>query len=483
MCGAVATVVACTPPSETASLCPEPGSLVGDAEGLMAHVRYLADDALEGRGLASRGERCAAEYVAAQFDAAGLEPAGDSATWMQGFQVRVGSRLGEDNALIVGGEGLALGADWAPWGFSASGRIEGALVYTGSGLSRDASGAVRQDDRPAVSGRIAVVEIATEGSPDWSFQSDPHFKAAVAQGREATGVILLLDEGETLPSLERERRPFIGVPVVAAAGAAAEFVRAAAQAGESAAIQTGVEAVMGEALNVVALLPGSDPERADEVVVVGAHYDHLGHGGEGSFAPDVHDIHNGADDNASGTATLIEVARALAAGPAPARPVVFIAFSGEEMGLLGSAHFVREPTVTLDDAVAMLNMDMIGRLRDNTLTVFGMATAPEWEPLIEDVNAAQPSAFELALRPSGLGPSDHRSFFQVGIPALHFFTDRHSDYHRPEDDWEALDAAGLERITRFVRDVTAAVAGAGMPAWLVTPVEKLPAAHSTESPT
>ncbi|NNK62314.1 MAG: M28 family peptidase, partial [Gemmatimonadetes bacterium] len=322
---------------------------MGDTEGPLAHVRYLADDALEGREVASQGERCAAEYIAARFEAAGLQPAGDSGTWTQAFAVRAGSRPGDDNALVVGGEDLAVGEDWTPWGFSGTGRVEGTLVYAASGLSRDTSGAATAEGQVSVSGRIAVIEAATEGAPAGSFQTDPHFKASVARGREAAAVVLLLEEGEPLPSMDRERRPFVGVPVVAVRGPAAESLREAARAEATASITTTVEPRMGEALNVVGLLPGSDPDRADEVVVVGAHYDHLGWGGDGSLAPDAIDIHNGADDNASGTAALIAVAEALADGPAPARPVLFLGFSGEEKGLLGSAHYVSDPTVALDD--------------------------------------------------------------------------------------------------------------------------------------
>jgi hypothetical protein len=480
MCGMVTAIVACAPPSETVSMCPDPATLVGETEGPIAHVRYLADDALEGREVASQGERCAAEYIAARFEAAGLRPAGDSGTWTQAFDVRAGSRLGEDNALVVGGEDLALREDWTPWGFSGTGRVEGTLIYAASGLSRDTSGAATPEGRMSVSGRITVIEAATEGAAPGSFQTDPHFKASVAQGREAAAVILLLDADAALPSLDRERRPFVRVPVVAVRGAAAERVREAARAETAATVSATVEARMGEALNVVALLPGSDPARASEIVVVGAHYDHLGMGGDGSLAPDAVAIHNGADDNASGTAALITVAEALADGPAPARPVLFVGFSGEEKGLLGSAHYVSDPTVPLDDAVAMVNMDMIGRLRENTLTVFGMVTAPEWEPMLTTLNAARAEPFELALMPDGFGPSDHSSFYGAGIPVLHFFTNTHTEYHRPEDDWQTLDARGLERIADFVGEITSTVAGAGVQVASLTPVETEPPTPTAE---
>jgi membrane-associated protease RseP (regulator of RpoE activity) len=155
------------------------------------------------------------------------------------------------------------------------------------------------------------------------------------------------------------------------------------------------------------------------------------------------------------------VARTLAEGPPPSRPVLFIAFSGEERGLLGSGHYVREPTVPLDDATAMLNMDMVGRLRENRLTVFGLGTAPEWEGILQGANASMDEPLSLTLAPDGYGPSDHSSFYGIGIPVLHFFTNTHSEYHRPEDDVETINGPGLERVATLVGRVTAEVAGVG----------------------
>ncbi len=439
----------------SAQTCPPPPAL--PADDVLAHVRYLADDALEGRRVASAGERCAAEYLASVFEHAGLEPAGDGGTWFQAFTVRVGSSLGAGNELGISGQSRETGKAWTPFGFSASGRAEGALAYAGGGIRRhtgepdDTTGA---DD---FAGRIAVVEA----DPSGTLAADPHYQATAAASRGAVGLLVLLAEGQPLPVLESEQRPFVGIPVAAVHAASADAVREAARAGATAVLRAEVRAREAEASNVVALLPGADPARADEVVVVGAHYDHLGRGGAGSLAPDSREIHNGADDNASGTAAAAEVARRLAAGPAPARPVLFIAFSGEERGLLGSAHYVASPTVPLEGAVAMINMDMVGRLRDNTLTVYGMATADEWEPLLERVNAERADPFTLSLLPDGFGPSDHSSFYGAGIPVLHAFTNTHSEYHRPEDDWQTLDGAGLARIASFVGEVAGELAGAG----------------------
>lgn len=203
--------------------------------------------------------------------------------------------------------------------------------------------------------------------------------------------------------------------------------------------------------NVIGVLEGQGP-LADETVVIGAHYDHVGRGGRDSAAPGSTEIHNGADDNASGTATLLEVARRLAAKPEkPARRVVFIAFTAEESGLIGSARYCQEPVFPLDKTIAMLNMDMVGRLVDDKLTIFGTGTSANWVPLLEKLG--KEDGFQLSLKPEGFGPSDQSSFYAKQIPVLHFFTGNHSDYHRPSDDWEKINVKGMERVTDLIEQV------------------------------
>jgi Peptidase family M28/PDZ domain/PA domain len=206
--------------------------------------------------------------------------------------------------------------------------------------------------------------------------------------------------------------------------------------------------------NVVAVLEGDGP-LADETIVLGAHYDHLGYGGSGSLAPWTTDIHNGADDNASGTATLIEVARRLATnGHKPRRRIVFIAFTGEERGLLGSAHYVRQPRFPLEKTIAMFNLDMVGRLNDDKLAVYGTGTAKEFDPLVERL--CSQFGFKLTKHAGGFGPSDHSSFYSKKIPVLHLFTGTHSDYHRPSDDTEKLNVPGMRRIADMLVEIVQA---------------------------
>ncbi|MHB1327527.1 MAG: M28 family peptidase [Gemmatimonadales bacterium] len=225
------------------------------------------------------------------------------------------------------------------------------------------------------------------------------------------------------------------------------------------------------AANVVAMIPGTDRALRDEYVVVGAHYDHLGDGHANSLGA-AGEIHNGADDNASGTAALIEIARRFVAAPA-GRTVVLVAFSGEEFGLLGSAAYVRSAPVSMERTVAMVNLDMVGRLRNERLLVFGSETATEFPALLDSLN--QSFRFDLNYSGDGFGRSDQQSFYLARKPVLHVFTDLHEDYHRPSDDWDKINLPGLVRVAAYTTDVVRAIADRRAP---LNFVMKAPPAHS-----
>jgi Zn-dependent M28 family amino/carboxypeptidase len=211
--------------------------------------------------------------------------------------------------------------------------------------------------------------------------------------------------------------------------------------------------------NVVAILPGGSPALRGQVVVIGAHYDHLGMGGFGAMDPDsTGKVHNGADDNASGTAALLEIGRALAArGTTPARTIVLVAFSGEELGTLGSSYFVQHTVPQpVDSLYAMVNLDMVGRMRNARLLALGSATAREFPALLDSLNT--PARFDLRASGDGWGPSDHAVFYAARRPVLHFFTDLHDDYHRTTDDWEKLNVTGIAQVAQFVADLGWALA-------------------------
>lgn len=220
--------------------------------------------------------------------------------------------------------------------------------------------------------------------------------------------------------------------------------------------ETSVQPQQAPVRNVIAIRDGSGTLK-DQTLIIGAHFDHLGRGGQGSLDPTSREIHNGADDNASGTTGLLELARRL--GPKPAensRRILYLAFAGEELGLLGSKHYVEHPLFPLDKTVGMINLDMIGRLEDGRLTVFGAETSPAWDPLLEKANVL--SGLLLNRRPEGFGPSDHNTFYTQRIPVLHLFTGTHPDYHRPSDDWEKINVQGVDRIVTLLEGVVSAAA-------------------------
>jgi len=410
---------------------------------VMTHVRFLTDDRLAGRQVGSAGERCAAAYIEAQFQELGLVPAGTDGFY-QAFRVRTGSELGSHNVLTLGSRSFELGQSWSPLGFSGTGMAEGSLRVVDRGAL--------EERPPELAGSIAVIDIERDNV-------DAHFVASLAARAGAGGVILRLPNGG-LPEVTQDRRPALSIPVAAIAGEAGGALASAIEGGTPGELMAQVTPTWGEAYNLAGMLVGSAGPYAP-TIVVGAHYDHLGLGGEGSLSPgDYGQIHNGADENASGTAALIEVARELASSDPLPYNVLFLAFSGEERGLWGSAHFVQEPTVALNRVQAMLNMDMVGRLGEGKLTVFGVGTAEEWPNLLEQIIAHQPDPIPFVTAPDGYGPSDHSSFYGEGIPVLHFFTNTHEDYHRPSDDWQHIDAMGLERVASLVAGVTATLAGA-----------------------
>ena len=469
--------------------CPDPASLIGGLEGEVAHVRYLADDLLEGRAVATRGERCAGDYIAARFHDLGLRPAGDADGYFQAWMVRTGSALGEGNEFAVSGDSaadrtlgddtraeIALGDDWMPYGFSASTRARAPMTLVPALAGARAGDAAHAE----LTGRALVIE-GTAPHPHTA-PPDAHRVASSAAAMGAAALILLLGPSDPLPSLDAERRAALAIPLIAVRGDAADRVRTAAATGAAATIATAVEPVRREARNVAALLPGTGPP-GGRTLVIGAHYDHLGFGGEGSLSPNAAgQVHNGADDNASGTAVLIEAARRLAEGPPLAQDVLFIAFTGEERGLWGSAHYVASPLRPLEGTVAMLNLDMVGRVKDDRLTVFGTGTAEEWTDILTRVNDRIPAPLDLRLNSDGFGASDHSSFYARGIPVLHFFSNTHPEYHRVEDDWELVNADGMARVTGLVTAVVREVVpAAGLAA--LTPVEGAGNPHGVQGPT
>jgi hypothetical protein len=438
-------------------------------------VKYLASDALEGRLTGSKGATEAARYIAAEFGRLGLKPLaraagrnGSESPYFQKFPYVAGVSLGQGNSFQFGKETLSVGVDWLPLGFSSSETVQGEAVLVGYGITAPE---LNYNDYSAVNatGKIA---IAQEGTPDGD---NPHgkfgwyeavrWKAVAARNAGAKALILIARENnfkdDRLTKLAYDNSAGdAGLPVIVISRQASDRIQSANSSAAKVTISLTTQIVRNEtpAYNVVGMLEGSDPLLKNEVIVIGAHYDHLGRGGEGtgSLAPRSGEIHHGADDNASGTAGVLELARLFSAQkPRPKRTLVFMAFGGEEEGLLGSNYYVNHPLLPLANTVAMINMDMIGRMKDSRLVIGGVGTAKEWRDLM-----SSEKTFQLTLNEDGFGPSDHSPFYSKQIPVLFFWTGTHNDYHKPSDTFDKInyddEARILEMVARVVNRLDAA---------------------------
>lgn len=467
-------------------------------ERLRADIGYLASDQLGGRRTGTAGADAAAQYISKEFKRLGLKPAAKSAYatangYGQEFPYIAGVELGKSNRLSAAASSgkpveLTPGDEWMPLGFSANLKSANlAAVFVKHGITAKE---LNHDDYAGLdlTGKVA---IGYEGTPDGD---NPHgqfarydgarWKAIAAKDHGAAALILLSGEkvftDDKYSRMSYDNAGEAGLPVLVLSQAAwnklapsADPVAAAEPQGLaklSWMLQVDVQRNNAPARNVVGVLEGSDKQLRNEVIVLGAHYDHLGNGGEGSLAPRPGEIHHGADDNASGVAGLLELARTFVAHRKEIRrTIVFIAFSGEEEGLIGSNYYVNNPLVPLAQTVAMINMDMIGRMKDGKLTVGGVGSSPDFNSLVSSANIVKElvkkgeggaqdeymahNLFNLALSEDGYGPSDHSSFYSKQIPVLFFFTNSHEDYHKPSDTAEKINYEGELNIIRFVETI------------------------------
>lgn len=441
-------------------------------------VRWLADDARQGRGVGTRGLEEAARYLEKRFRELGVEPAGENGTWFQELQVPVAVAVAanEDTGVAVDGE-IVPRAEFEPAAFSASARAEGEVVAAGHGITAPELGV---DDYKGIDarGKIVVVRRFTPSGQPFADEAverrygDLRYKAFNAREHGAAGLIVvdapLVAEGEDapaespLPALRLDTSLTAtagdaGIPVVTLSrGAGSALLDGKHRVSLSVDLDHRTETVR----NVVGVIRAGAPDRFPGAVLVGAHYDHVGMGGATSLSPDSRETHNGADDNASGTAALLEVARLLAGRRGELKRDVYLAaFSAEEIGVLGSTAFTRRPTggLKMEELVAMLNMDMVGRLRGNDLSVLGAESAEEWKDLVPP--ACERAGLACSLGGDGYGPSDQYPFYAAGVPVLHFFTGVHEDYHKPSDDADKINAEGGARVAALVADVAQGLAG------------------------
>ncbi|HSK70417.1 MAG TPA: M20/M25/M40 family metallo-hydrolase [Pyrinomonadaceae bacterium] len=511
-------------------------------KNLRTHVAYLASDRLEGRRTGEQGATFAAGYVANMFAQNRLK-AGVSQTekgrtknsFMQTFPFFSGVELGRDNFLRIIPENstrenkMEIGVNWMPVGFSTNGYVPPApLVFAGYGI---ASSELKYDDYAGLDVKDKIV-LVFDGTPETDNPHSQfahfnlHAKAKIAQEKGAKALIVIARENnfkeDDLAQLKYDQTlgetAIPTVVIMRSHGAdlfdvkdlaeiekwtakrqdAPENVREKFANPPKAVAQMQVNLTKkqtAEAYNVIGILEGNDAILKNEAIVIGAHYDHLGRGGRGSLAANSAEIHNGADDNASGVAAMLELARQFSQAKSNRRTLIFIAFGGEEEGLLGSKFYVNNPVFPLDKTAAMINLDMVGRLKDDKLTIGGIGTASEWRSLVTRIQPTnlgkteviygtkienidyqtktpivigingQPVAtqrrdtpvFNLQLNEDGFGPSDHSSFYGKQIPVLFFFTGTHADYHKPSDTAEKINYDGLIKITNFVGEIVKAI--------------------------
>jgi len=451
------------------------------AQTFESDVRTLAAPEMEGRGLGTKGIVKAGAYIESRLKALGLKPGFDK-SYRQTFPVKTGVALGANNHL----DGLS-NDDWTPLGFSSSGDIKAPIVFAGYGISAPP---LNYDDFAGldVKGKVVLMlryepQEKDDNSPfdgrkpsRWSAM---RYKTLQARERGAIAVIFatgpLQDEKrDGIPTLKNDgpQSP-AGIPVLQVKTSVAQKwlgvdleqwqkdvdkdLKPRSRALDK--TLTGhvdVKATYADTANYAAILPGRGA-LANDIVVLGAHYDHLGYGGEGSMKPNEHAIHPGADDNASGTAGVLQSAarlKKLLADVPNHRTILFTLFSGEETGLAGSAYLVDH--YPMQHIMAMVNLDMIGMMKDETLVAFGSDSAPEWKETIDRIATVN----KLTIKSSGdgYGPSDQTSFYAAKVPVIHFFTGAHERYHTPEDKAEFLNYAGAEKAVAVTSDLVAALA-------------------------
>jgi len=452
----------------------------------ISHVRYLASDELKGRGDGTPELDKAAEYLAKHFRQYGAKPVQGN-SYFQDFQLTTSAKLGAASRLEYNHHQLRLQQDFVPLNLSSSGQLAGEVVFAGYGITAPE---YHYDDYSGIDvhGKVVLVlrhepqefdEKSVFAGKSYTVHSQLFSKSSNAKMHGAAAVVLVNDT--TAHPSDDDKLEKFGV-TAGPEDSGIEFVQVSRQVADDWVSSAGknlnelenaidkdlkprsfalaatltlrgmvdVERVVKTVHNVVAYYPGASSK---EYVIVGAHYDHLGMGGQYSLAPSVTAIHPGADDNASGAAGLLELARNLQGKPAPPRGVLFISFAGEELGLLGSNYYVNHPELPLADAVAMINMDMIGRIRDHKVYVGGSGTGTTFGALVKQEDGSKHGIVPDFTERAGYGSSDHQSFTSKQIPTLFFFSGLHADYHRPSDTWDKIDPNEAVNLLAYVGDI------------------------------
>ncbi len=409
---------------------------------LQTHVNYLASDKLEGRRTGTAGEKKAYEYISNQFLQNGLTPKGDDGTFIQTFEVNEGKQINSATYLFVNDFDLELNKDYFPLTFSPNGQIK-ALP----------SMALREN------GNIWFLDLnemleKNKDNPHYDLENAIKIKVADFAKKGAICVIVYnsskIDDG--IKFEPKAKVESVQIPVVYVS----KNIKNKFFNDETAVIEIRLKVDIGNKIktghNVVAYINNG----AVNTVILGAHYDHLGYGEDHNslYVGTDLQIHNGADDNASGTAALIELSKLLKTSKDKSNNYLFVSFSGEELGLFGSKYFVEHAPINLSTANYMINMDMVGRLNEGNhgLSIGGYGTSPTWGQLLKEKD----KYFTIKFDSSGSGPSDHTSFYRKDIPVLFFFTGTHSDYHKPTDDADKINFNGQLMVLKYINNVISA---------------------------
>ncbi|MBX2933478.1 MAG: M28 family peptidase [Ferruginibacter sp.] len=400
------------------------------------HIAYLADDKLEGRRTGTEGEKLAYEYITKQFELAGLKAKADNGSYIQAFEVNDGRQTGPGTSLIINNTALVPDKDFFPFAFSAN-------------AEKETSGAIALPEGDAA-WFLDVKELLEEN------KNNPHFDLKDAIVRHANKVsghgasaLLVYNSSNIDDELKFEpksKKEFVKIPVLYISKETKQKFFKNETVPADIKINISISDKKRTGHNVVGYIDNG----AANTVILGAHYDHLGYGEDHNslYTGSQPQIHNGADDNASGTAALIELGKLLKKSKLKKNNYLFIAFSGEELGLYGSKYYTEHPTIDFSKANYMINMDMVGRLNDSThgLTIGGFGTSPVWGQEID----IHDKYLKINIDSSGTGPSDHTSFYRKDIPVLFFFTGAHSDYHKPSDDADKINYNGELYLIRYI---------------------------------
>jgi aminopeptidase YwaD len=406
-------------------------------DSLRAEIGFLASDRLEGRRAGTPGEKLAYEYLADQFKKIGLVSKGDNNSFVQAFEINEGKQILPSSHLLINSNDLALEKDFFPFVFSGEGSSE---TY--------ASPALLEKDMPWFWDIKETIE-KNKNNPHFELEAAVKDKA-IEYARKGASAVVVYNTGPGNDELKfegKEKTESLKIPVLFVTKEAAKKYLSDNSSSLEIKFKVAIADKKREGHNVTGYIDNG----AANTIIIGAHYDHLGYGEDhNSLWTGPPAIHNGADDNASGTAAVIELARMLRDAKLKNNNYLFICFSGEELGLYGSKYFTEHPTINLSTVNYMINSDMVGRLNDSAhiITIGGFGTSPVWGNILEKTKA-----FDIKFDSSGIGPSDHTSFYLKNIPVLFFFTGTHKDYHKPTDDIEKINFTGELQVIKYIYHV------------------------------